>query len=238
LKILKNIFKALIPDPLKRKIYPLLLKEKIRRSWINRKVDQNLDHLSLYWNDDEAPNRLQLIDLLKLLKLKIDSKTLHILEYGSHCGVNIKLLRKEMTGKNYNFYAVEPNVEAYDFLIKNLPEVVALNGDDQQFIQSEFPKRNVDISFVNSVFFSMEPSRAKSVFMRLLEISDILVVGDGLDNCYGNNSQFILKFNCYHHPFGSWLKGTGFKYSNIVIAHKAVPQLNGFLIATKLGNIL
>ena len=238
MKISKKFFTAFIPDALKKKVYPFLLKDKIRSSWINRRVDENIDHLSLYWNDDEAPNRLLLVSLIKSLTKRLNKNTLHILEYGSHCGINIKLLRKEINSVNCIFYAIEPNVEACNFLNKNLPEVVVLNGDDRRFIETEFPKRKVDISFVNSVFFSMEPSRAKPVFMRLLEISDILCIGDGLDNLHGKNSEFYLKANCYHHPYGSWLKNTGFKYDLKAITHHASPQLNGFLLLTKLDNIL
>src|SRR6202000_118722 len=60
----------------------------LRKSWLSRPSTAIDDHVAVYWNSGEQPNRQQLTDILcRELQNGGD-----VLEYGRHVGLNIKLL--------------------------------------------------------------------------------------------------------------------------------------------------
>ena len=152
-----------------------------------------------------------------------------MLEYGSHVGVNLKLLRERLP--LCRLYAVEPNREAFEFTQEKLPFVLALNAEDEGFLRSEFPAEHLTVSFTCSVFFSMEPRRVRRVLKKMCQISTTVILAGGMANINGYRSRFPRI--CYLHPYSRWLRQCGFTIDRIFDAPDAVPQLDGILVARR-----
>lgn len=197
-----------------------------RSAWIGRTTTESDQHLTLYWNSDRKPNRLQLIDILSR---HVDGS---VLEYGSHVGVNFKVLRDRFP--DATFYAVEPNKEAFGFMREKLPFVQGLNAEDEGFIATtSFPPHPVSVSFTSGVFNCMAPSRAKSVLEKLSRISNTIVLGEGIDHADGWRSRWIKGTNCYHHPYSRWLRARGFSNIEAISALDPGPNYSGVIIAKR-----
>jgi hypothetical protein len=229
-----------------RKIIPSLIinayrrwtaARKIREGWMSRKVTKTDDHLALYWNAESQANRKFLVRLI-IKELLSDAKshdTWSVLEYGSHVGLNLRLIHDSLSSdKPFNFYAVEPNKEAVNFLKQKMEYVNALLAEDEAFCRdNSFPPRHVKLSFVNSVFYCMEGWRAKSVLGKLASISDVIIIGDAMDALEYQNSNLKVNPVRFQHPYRRWLVEMGFELDFFVEAPEPAPQLNGYLIARR-----
>lgn len=210
-------------------VYNKYLQYKIRKNWFSRANNESDKHLELYWND-HGKVRKKLVDILDTLFIENKTNDSSILEFGSHVGTNLKLLSEK---HDVEMYAIEPNVEAYEFLSKKLPFVHSYNFDDDKFIKANIPSGKVYISLINSVFYCMTPSRVKSVLNKLSKISTIIVIGDSMKCIDASVSNFNQNPICYSHPYKKWLEEFGFtKFENIELTEGQM-QLDGYLIAKK-----
>jgi len=204
-----------------------------RRTWTRRVVTAGDDHLTMYWESAENPRRRALVDLLVAEVQKRPEPSL--LEFGSHVGVNFRLLAERLPGHG-RFYAVEPNHEAVEFLRAKLPGVTALRADHRGFLAArDLPAEPVTLSFANAVFYSMSPRATRKVLRKMLATSDIVVIGDNLDNAEGRGSEFNEEHKSFRHPFATWLR-----HENAEIEIHELDEtdyaLSGFVVARRAGS--
>ena len=233
---ISSLLSSATPEIIKRPIRRFLAPIRLRNSWLNRSSTNDDNHLVTYWNAGEQPNRLLLIDILyheaNVLLNECDS--ISLLEYGSHVGLNMKLLNDRYAGsKKIRYFAVEPNSEAVKFLRDQLDYVDVLEAEDEIFCRNiSFPPQSSNyLSFVNSVFYSMDPRRVQRVLEKITKISNVIVIGESLQNIDGKRS--ILRDNpeCFEHPYRLWLDELGYKIEKTYVAPEPKPQLDGYLIA-------
>jgi hypothetical protein len=204
-----------------------------RRTWTNRVATTGDDHLSVYWNSTEIPRRQELIGLIKE-QVNGRPAPLRILEFGSHVGVNLKLLAESPGLGSAEYFALEPNFEAVDYLRSKLPSVRVVRGDHRTFLRTrDFPGSPLTLSFANAVLYALSPRAAHRVVRKMLATSEIVVIGDNLDNALGSQSQFRKDHKSFVHPFETWIKAAGVSDIRRVDASTADYALSGFLIATK-----
>lgn len=238
----KSWIRWLIPSKVRRIIRLLLAPYRLRHSWLTRKTTTEDDHLSMYWNADQQPNRKQLISLLKKeaeLVLSVKGIPLSILEYGSHVGLNLRLIREALDeSQEALLFAVEPNCEAVDFLKVKMPHVNVFLGEDSTFCDAvDFPPQGEYLSFINSVFYSMTPKRVERVLEKLSRFSSTIIIGESIANIDGYSARLHENPECFEHPFRKLLNQFGFE---IVAQYDAVdpkPQMNGYLIARKANSM-
>lgn len=215
------------------------LSYKLRNGWFKRKKTTQENHLEMYWNSRDSANRCKLIELLQREILNINNNQLKILEYGSHVGINLDIINSAQPDNSISFYAVEPNLEAIGFMKEKLPYVKCLHADDVGFVKNDsFPTGKVEISFVNSVFYCMSPRRVKSVLLKLSKISEVIVLGEGMMNLYGEESRFMTSPPCFQHPYRKWLEELNFIESWSVDAPDPRPQLNKFIAFRREPNFI
>jgi len=214
----------------------------MRRAWLNRKSTKEENHLDTYWGSSANSQRRKLVDLIVNELSENDDHHLSVLEYGSHVGVNIKLIKEAIgSAKNVTFYAVEPNNEAYISMSEKLPFVIGLNGEDEKFIQAKnFPDCNINLSFVNAVFYSMEGARVERVCSKLSSISDVIIIGDEMVNYEGEKTIIHTgtdylgnEYITFAHPYKKILSSLGF--SNLSLVTEIEPKLaiTGYILAKK-----
>jgi hypothetical protein len=237
IQVMRKILRSYVPQWVKNYRLQIWHKSALRRSWLNRSTTPADDHLSVYWNSSEQPNRQRLIEVLvQCLPPNSVKPARSVLEYGSHVGINLKLLHDRLQDDDLKYFAIEPNREAFEFLKTKLDFVEALNVEDKGFVDaSNFPGMPVDLSFINSVFYCVAPNRAKAVLRKLVNCSQLVVIGDAMDNLEGNRSIFSVDPPCYQHPYRKWLRKFGFDRCDVIPVPDPRPQLNGFVIATR-GN--
>ncbi len=215
-----------------------------RKFWMQRIVSENDNHLQLYWDDEKSPNRKKLVELIVEAVKQLDpNQQISILEYGSHVGLNIRLIKEQIpTGLNVKFFAVEPNKEAFNFMQKHLPFVKGLNGEDEVFNRAkDFPGQKIQISIVMVVFYSMEGKRVVKVLKKLAEISQYIIICDCLAYFNKKKARFIEIFDkannkqgLFAHPFNKILGNLGFNEIKIYKVPILHPASTGFLVAKKL----
>jgi len=238
MNFLKSLFKATVPSVFRNALRRWLAPYRLRQSWLSRKTTKDDDHLTLYWNAEHQPNRKQLIFLLvEEIKrmLEVCTTSISVLEYGSHVGLNLKLLNDVLPlNPQTAYFAVEPNAEAVAFLIMKLPFVQVLRGEDEVFCrQTDFPPEGRYLSFVNSVFYAMEARRAKAALARICSFSDVVVLGESIVNVDGSESRMRNHPECFEHPYRRWLDALGFEIVSLEQAPDPRPQLNGFIVARR-----
>jgi SAM-dependent methyltransferase len=203
-----------------------------RRTWTNRVSSEGDDHLSLYWNSVDNPRRRELIKIIAA-ELRGAPKPASVLEFGSHVGVNLKLLAETLGLEEAKYFAIEPNFEAVEFLRSKLPAVRVLRGDHRSFLRARnFPGSDVTLSFANAVFYALSPRAARRVLRKLLATSGIVVIGDNLDNSRGAKSQFREDHGSFAHPFETWMAAAGVSVVRVIPVDSTDYALSGFLIAT------
>ena len=192
----------------------------------------------MYWNTRNSANRNRLIELIRREISDISHPDqLNILEYGSHVGINLDIIDRLLPDNSITFYAVEPNLEAINFMREKLPYVKLLHADDVNFVKNDlFPPTKVQISFVNSVFYCMNPKRVQSVLLKLSKISDVIILGEGMVNLNGNLSEFMIDPPCFSHPYRKWLGKLNFVECWLEDVPDPRPQLNKFIAFRKKSN--
>jgi hypothetical protein len=150
-------------------------------------------------------------------------------------GLNLRILKESLPSDLKNsYFAVEPNAEAVDFLRKKLPYVQVLQAEDSIFCrQHSFPPPGRYLTFINSVFYSMEQRRVKTVLARLCSISESVVLGESIVNIDGRASYLRDNPECFEHPYRHWLDEFGFEIVTVEAAPDPRPQLNGFIVARR-----
>ena len=204
-----------------------------RRTWTSRVTSDDDDHLSLYWNSVDNPRRRALIEVVAS-QLKDRPHPTSILEFGSHVGVNLRLL-SEIPGLEYaDYFALEPNFEAVDFLRSKLPAVRVLRADHRGFLRSrDFPNAPVTLSFANAVLYALSPRAAHRVVRKMLATSSIVVIGENLENSTGVKSTFAGAHTSFAHPFETWIRAEGVTDISVVPLDEADYALSGFMIAIR-----
>lgn len=228
---------SLIPEFVKRPVRRLLAPYRLRRSWMVRSSMKGDDHLAIYWNAEAQPNRQRLIQILleEYALLHAAGGLSGVLEYGSHVGLNLRMLHDMLPPETLtSFCAVEPNAEAVAFLQEKLPFVKVLQGEDEVFCrQPDFPPAGAYLTFVNSVFYAMEPRRVRATLARISAFSDSVVLGESISNLEGVASKMRNQPECFEHPYRHWFDELGFE----IVQHEAAPdprpQLNGFVVARR-----
>ncbi len=215
-----------------------------RRFWMQRIVSEKDNHLQLYWDDEKNLNRKKLVELVVDAVKHLDPvQQISIFEYGSHVGINIRLIKAQIpTGLNVKFFAVEPNKEAFNFMQEHLPFVKSLNGEDEVFSKAkDFPGQKIQISIVMVVFYSMEGKRVVKVLKKLAEISQYIIICDCLAYFNKKKAKFIEIFDkentkqgLFAHPFKKILGNLGFNEIKIYKVPILHPASTGFLVAKKL----
>ena len=105
-----------------------------------RKSQEDDDQISIYWNADKQPNRLKLIDILiqefKYLG-EVAKAVPNILEYGSHVGLNLRMLNEVLLPySKESYFAVEPNAEAVNFLRQKIAICTGFAGGGLYFFRA------------------------------------------------------------------------------------------------------
>jgi len=188
----------------------------------------------LYWSDTDNPNRNALIELA--IEVLESIPQVSVLEYGSHVGVNLHMLHTRLGDASVQYFAVEPNVEAFNFMTENLPYVAGLNADDVGFVGARDypcgPQSRITLSIVNAVFTHMEPQRARNVLEKLARTSQIIILGEGLGCARESHSTFSSEPFFYLHPYISWLQEFGFgEFRQLPKPRPADGEDSGYLVA-------
>ena len=170
---------------------------RVRRMWLKRSSTEQHDLTKIYWGDTENPNRHLLVELAKSVLHGASNPS--ILEFGSHVGINLHMLHSRLEvdpgqTEKVQWFAVEPNVEAFNFMLDKMPYVRGLNTDDIGFVEAqEYPCRpptRITLSIVNGVFAHMDPFRTKVVIEKLSRISQVIILGEGLGRSREDSSTF------------------------------------------------
>lgn len=239
MRFIKASLKAIFPAAMFSAFRRWLAPWRLRKSWLNRRTTKKDDHLSIYWNAHDQPNRKQLISLLikEISQLNtVEEADISILEYGSHVGLNLNLIKKALNDSLISkMYAIEPNYEAVQFLKNKMPDVITFHGEDKNFCKTlNFPPDGKYLSFVNSVFYSMTPRRVEKVLTKLCKFSSTIVIGESIENIEGEFSRLRENPECFEHPYEKLLNKNGFKIFYLSAAVDPKPQLNGFIVARKI----
>lgn len=155
-------------------------------------------------------------------------------EYGSRVGINLKLLHDQLQDDNLKYFAIEPNREAFEFLKAKLDFVEALNVEGFRR-RVQFSRHAGRPELYKLGIFLYCPPSGQSSATKLVNCSQLVVIGDAMDNPEGNRSIFSVDPPCYQHPYRKWLRKFGFDRCEVIPAPDPRPQLNGFVIATR-GN--
>ena len=232
---IKNFVIKTIPKPILSQLNRFLLPILMRRAWFERKANDSDDHLNLYWDSGNSATRQQLVRIIEELVRSFNEEKISVFEYGSHVGVNLKLIQQACPATAFSMTALEPNLEACNFLKIKLPEVEVIQGGESVFLRKSGKTQfKFHISLVNSVFYSMSGSKTKRVIRRLCEISDFLVVGDSMINLDGNKLTFNSDPVFFSHPYVKLLSNCGFEIIEFISAVEPQPQLDGFIVAKKI----
>ena len=157
-----------------------------------------------------------------------------VLEYGSHVGVNFRVLRDLYPDKMMRCFAVEPNDKAYTFMMDKLPFIEGLKGEDTTFIAApDYPPCPVTVSFTSGVLVVMEATPAHVVLAKLAAISTVVILGEQLDNLESRKSDYNLAPAYHKHPYRMWLRDLGFEITQVVPAPNPQPQFTGFVVAKR-----
>lgn len=214
----------------------------MRNAWLNRAITNENNHIDTYWESSGSSQRKKLISLIIDELSGCGDKNASVLEYGSHVGVNIKLIKEKIGDeKNVTFFAVEPNDEAYTSMQEKLPFVIGLNGEDEEFLKTElFPGCDINLSFVNAVFYSMDGVRVQGVCSKLASLSDVIIIGDEIFNYAGektiiHSGEDYLgnKYTTFAHPFKKILNDLGFSNISVIAEHEPKLAITGYIIAKK-----
>lgn len=226
-----------IPEAIKRPLRRFLAPSRLRRSWLTRTSHEGDDHLAIYWNAETQPNRLKLIQTLvdECEHLRSANIQPAILEYGSHVGLNLRMLNNVLQSDQVAaYFAIEPNAEAVNFLRQKLPFVHVLEGEDEAFCrQTDFPPNGNYLTFINSVFYAMEPRRVRAALTRICSFSNSVVLGESIENIDGMHYRMRDHPECFEHPYRLWLDELGFEIVSLETAPDPRPQLNGFVVARR-----
>lgn len=202
-----------------------------RRSWTHRTASADDDHLNGYWNSDSPRRRTLISIIVDHLRPFGDRPT--VLEFGSHVGVNLRLLA-ESTDSDPEMYAVEPNFEAVEFMKDKLPQVRTLRADHSGYLATpDFAPNPVTLSFANAVFYCMGPRETRRVLRRMFETSAVVVVGDNLANVGGAKTEFVGDHSSWAHPFETWLREFGADEISMTHIDDGDYALSGFLVARR-----
>ena len=154
----------LIPEQILSRLNRIFLPILIRRAWFKRRANDSDDHLNLYWDSGNSATRQQLVLIIQDLVHTSNEETISMFEYGSHVGVNLKLVKQACPTTAFNMTALEPNLEACIFLKTKLPDVEVIQGGESVFIRkSDDVQFKFHLSLVDSVFYSMSGSKTKRV---------------------------------------------------------------------------
>ena len=237
--IIKKLCFVLLPErflsKLKSKYRGKRFVRDVRSAWLARADSTADNHVQVYWESKDQPNRKALIDITKKVLEGVGNNSLSILEFGSHVGVNIYLLNEVLKDKEVIFFAVEPNKDATEFLKEKMPFVNVLQSEDEGFIKSEFPFQKVDVCLINAVFYCVSQKRTYKILKKLSSICNCIIIGDELDNLDGEKTiQLNAEPYSLLHPYRKWLREMGFEKFELVNAPVAKTAQNAFLIARKL----
>ena len=204
--------------------------EKERTMWLTRQSTAEDPMNEKYWRDTSSPGRLMLCDLI--LKNLPPGKA-SVLDYGCHVGTSFRVLLEKRP--NLKCYGLDPNHDAVSFMKEKLPQVVALEAEDEGFVAAtNFPDQHVDVSFSCGVLYGLEPHRVRAVLKKLCAVSNVFVLGDELNRMYEKTTE-ESPWHTYFHPYRYWLRQNGFVVTDVIPApsqgHRA---LNGFLVAKRL----
>lgn len=225
----------LIPEPILSRLNRIFLPILIRRAWFKRRANDSDDHLNLYWDSGNSATRQQLVLIIQDLVQIFNEETISMFEYGSHVGVNLKLIKQACPTTAFNMTSLESNLEACIFLKTKLPDVEVIQGGESVFIRkSDDVQFKFHLSLVNSVFYSMSGSKTKRVIRRLCEISDLIVVGDSMINLNGDKLIFNSEPVFFSHPYRKLFNNFGFEITETISAVDSQPQLDGFIVARKI----
>ena len=118
----------LIPKPILNRLNRIFLPVLIRRAWFKRRANDSDDHLNMYWDSGNSATRQQLVLLIQDIVASFDEEAIRMFEYGSHVGVNLKLIKEACPTTAFIMTALEPNLEACIFLKTKLPDVEVIQG--------------------------------------------------------------------------------------------------------------
>lgn len=203
--------------------------QRMRRYWISRNGKQGREYLDMYWNGTDNKNRQALIELV-VDHVPTDGS---VLEFGSHVGVNLRMIKERRAADNIQLIAVEPSPEIFSYLVKKMPYALAMQADDEAFIASNFPNHPTDVSLVNGVFCVMSGKRVQSVIQKLARISDVMIIGDNIDNLDGASSILHSSPACFSHPLRTMLMQAGMEKIELRSVPFPDQHINGYIIATK-----
>lgn len=160
--------------------------QKQEENWFYRK-EGFLD----YWNAPNGYSRKMILEEVWNVAKTFDAPQ-RILEYGAYSGINLKLIKDKMPSAE--LYAVEPNRAAYNFMVQSVPLTDSLWGGHKEFIRSH-KFNDIDVSFVNSVFYSMSPKNVSDVLSKIYEMSEFLIVCDDTRNMDDRGSRVCYALN-------------------------------------------
>ncbi|RZJ76999.1 MAG: hypothetical protein EOO45_00080 [Flavobacterium sp.] len=206
-----------------------------RSFWQNRNPENEDMHLQEYWDQRfDSPNRKILVNIISERLKKATQRQVSILEFGSYCGPNIDLIIRANPDLDLKIFAVEPNKFACKFLQKELPAIQIFNINDVEFVNGELITQQIDITFVNAVFYVVDQEHTKATITKMAKFSRTIVIGDELDNVDGKESQFSRKTLVFHHPYRTWLRELGYTKFELFKAPNPARAINGILVATKI----
>jgi hypothetical protein len=133
--LLRQAIKPFVPKLVLQARDRFMARARLPSSWIGRRSTPEDQHLTVYWHSDTQPRRQRVIEILAQHLQDGDA----VLEYGSHVGVNLRLLIERFPSSR--LYAVEPNLEAFDFMREKLPFVQALNAEEGGFLKIGISRR-------------------------------------------------------------------------------------------------
>lgn len=202
------------------------------RAWRNRRSSPTDDHLNQYW-DSDTPSRRAMLALV-VPALQNEPRPHSMLDFGSHVGVNFRMLDLLLPDDPIHYYAVEPNAEAIEFLNQKMPEVESLVASHGGFLAAKnFPPGPVTLSIASGVLSLLRPQMARRVVEKMMATSSVVVLGDNIDNPHGPKSEFLKASSTFVHPFELWLRKGGFTAISVSEGLDKHYAVTGYIVARK-----
>lgn len=225
-KILKKILTVKMFNTFKSFYWKFIYNFYQRLKWFYRK-EKDQSACLVYWNDMQNPHRIELIERIAAEANLFVNKTLKpmkIFEYGSYCGINLRMLQDKCKSSNIQILALEPNKEAYHFMVSRLNLLFSINGAEKELLKNlpVLKSYGIELTFVNAVFYSMSYNQVCNVINTISNFSNKIIISEIIENIDGEKTivepyktrDGDMVYTAMH-PYRLILKKAGFSIENV-----------------------
>lgn len=205
-----------------------------RKYWeTRRKETEHENHLDIYWNSTSSPNRIWIINEIEEI-LKRNDKKVSFFEFGSHCGVNLRMLSEKLSHRPIEYFAFDVNEEALEFLKTKLPFVNVIKETTEKYFTQLSDK--FDFTLSCGVFYLLPEQKAKLIFKQLARRSRVLIMAESKASTKSVSTfnRTTMEFN---HPFDAWAKEFGLNLVYSEQTPESVRSLQELRVYASEGNL-